>query len=94
LAKILKFFDADPGSNIQDGKNSDPGSGIQDGKNLEPESGIRDGKNSDLGSNIRDKHRGSAKMEILSPIIEPFVEKAFWNETKSFFFSLRSHQWR
>jgi hypothetical protein len=32
LVKILKFFDADPGSNIRDGKNSDPGSGIQDGK--------------------------------------------------------------
>jgi hypothetical protein len=32
LAKILKFFDADPGSNIRDGKNSDPGSGIQNGK--------------------------------------------------------------
>jgi hypothetical protein len=24
--KILKFFDADPGSGIRDGKNSDPGS--------------------------------------------------------------------
>jgi hypothetical protein len=33
--KILKFFDADPGSGmekirIRDGKNSDPGSGIRD----------------------------------------------------------------
>ncbi len=26
--KILKFFDADPGSGFRDGKNSDPGSGI------------------------------------------------------------------
>jgi hypothetical protein len=67
LAKILKFFDADPGSNIRDGKNSDPGSGIQDGKNLDPGSGIRAGKNSDPGSKIRDKHPGSAKLEILSP---------------------------
>ena len=52
LAKILKFFAADPGSNIRDVKNSDPGSGIQDGKNLDPGSGIRDGKNSDPGSKI------------------------------------------
>jgi hypothetical protein len=44
LVTILKFFDADPGSMIQDGKNSDPGSGIQDGKNLDPGSGIRDGR--------------------------------------------------
>jgi hypothetical protein len=67
LVKILKFFDADPGSNIRDGKNSDPGSGIQDRKNLDPGSGIRDGKNSDPGSKIQDKHPGSAKLEILSP---------------------------
>jgi hypothetical protein len=26
--KILKFFDEDPGSGIQDGDSSDPGSGI------------------------------------------------------------------
>jgi hypothetical protein len=67
LVNILKFFDADPGSNIWDGKNSDPGSGIQDGKNLDPGSGIRDGKNSDPGSKIQDKHPGSAKLEILLP---------------------------
>jgi hypothetical protein len=67
LVKILKFFDADPGDNIRDGKNSDPGSGIQDGKNLDPVSGIRDGKNSDPGSEIPDKHPRSAKLEILSP---------------------------
>jgi hypothetical protein len=67
LVKILKFFDADPGSNIRDGKNSDPGSGIQDGKKLDPGSGIRDGKNSDPGSKIQDKHPGSAKLEILLP---------------------------
>jgi hypothetical protein len=67
LVKILKFFDADPGSHIQDGKNSDPGSGIQDGKYLDLGSGIRDGKNSDPGSKIQDKHPGSAKLEILSP---------------------------
>jgi hypothetical protein len=66
LAKILKFFDEDPGSNIRDGKNSDPGSWIQDGKNLDPGSGIRDGKNSDPGSKIWDKHPRSAKLEILS----------------------------
>jgi hypothetical protein len=47
--KILKFFDADPGSRTPDGKNSDAGSGIQDKENLDPESGIWDGKNSDLG---------------------------------------------
>ncbi len=27
--KILKFFDADPGSRIRDGKNSDSGSGME-----------------------------------------------------------------
>jgi hypothetical protein len=27
--KILKSFDADPGSGIQDGKNSDPGFGME-----------------------------------------------------------------
>jgi hypothetical protein len=67
LVKILKFFDTDPGSRTQDGKNSDPGSGIQDGKNLDPESGIWDGKKSDPGSGIREKHHGSAKLEISSP---------------------------
>jgi hypothetical protein len=46
LVKILKFFDADPGSRIRDGKN------------LDPESGIWDGKNSDSGSGIWDKHPG------------------------------------
>jgi len=58
LVKILKFFDAHPGSRIWDGKNSDPGSGIQDEKNFDPGSGIRDGKNSDPGSRIWDKHPG------------------------------------
>jgi hypothetical protein len=67
LVKILKFFDADPGSRTRDGKNSDPGSGIQDGKNLDPESGIWDGKKSDPGSGIREKHHRSAKLEISSP---------------------------
>jgi hypothetical protein len=67
LVKILKFFDADPGSRIRDGKTLDPGSGIQDGKNLDPESGIWDGKISDSGSGIWDKHPGSAKLEISSP---------------------------
>jgi hypothetical protein len=80
-----------PGSRIQDGKNSDPGSGIQDGKKFG--SRIRDGKTLDPGSRIRDKHPRSAKLEIVSPnllglkestIIEPFVQKAFWDETKSF----------
>jgi hypothetical protein len=64
--KIPKFCDADPGSRIQDGKNSDLGSGIQDGKNWDPGSGIWDGKNSDPGSRIWDKHPGSAKLEISS----------------------------
>jgi hypothetical protein len=67
LFKILKFFNAHPGSRIRDEKNSDPGSGIQDAKNFDPGSGIWDGKNSDLGSRIRDKHPGSAKLEISSP---------------------------
>ena len=67
MVKILKFFDADPGSRIRDGKNLDLGSGIQDGKNLDPESGIWDGKKSDPGSGIREKHHGSAKLEISSP---------------------------
>jgi hypothetical protein len=66
LVKILKFFDADLGSRIQDGKNSDLGSGIQDGKSLDPGSGIQDGKNSDP-SRIWDKHHGSAKLEISLP---------------------------
>jgi hypothetical protein len=63
--KILKFFDADPGSRIWDGKNSDLGSGIQDGKNLGPKSGIRDGKNLDPGSGIWDKHSRISKTEYL-----------------------------
>jgi hypothetical protein len=67
LVKILKFFEADLGFNIRDGKNLDPGSGIQDGKNMDPGYGIWDGKNSDPGSKIQDKHPGSAKLEILSP---------------------------
>jgi hypothetical protein len=67
LVKILKFFNAHPGSRIRDGKNSDPGSGSQDAKNFDPGSGIWDGKNSDPGSRIRDKHPGSEKLEILLP---------------------------
>jgi hypothetical protein len=67
LVKILKFFNAHPGSRIRDGKNSDLGSGIQDAKNFDPGTGIWDGKNSDLGSRIRDRHPGSAKLEISSP---------------------------
>ncbi len=60
--KILKFFDADPGSGmetvrIRDGDSSDPG-WRQFG------SGIRDGKKSDPGSGIRDKHPGSATLLI------------------------------
>jgi hypothetical protein len=52
LVKILKFFDADPGSRIPDGKKSDLGSGIQDGKNLDPfirESGMEKIRIRDLG---------------------------------------------
>ncbi len=65
LVKILKFFDADLGSRIRDGKNSNPGSGIQDGKNLDPGSGIRDGKNLDPGSGIWDKHSRISKTGYL-----------------------------
>jgi hypothetical protein len=67
LVKTLKFFDADPGSRIRDGKNLDPGSGIQDGKSFDPESWIWYGKNLDSGSGIWDKHPGSAKLEISLP---------------------------
>jgi hypothetical protein len=67
LVKILKFFDADPGSRIWDGKNLDPRSANQDEKNLNPGSGIWDGKNLDPGSRIWDKHPGSAEQEISSP---------------------------
>jgi hypothetical protein len=67
LLKILKSFDADPGSRIREGNNLDPGSGIQDGKNLDPESGIWYGKNLDAGSGIWEKHPGSAKREISLP---------------------------
>ena len=45
--KILKFFDANPGSGIQD-----PGSRIRDGDSSYPGSRIRDGKKSDPGSGI------------------------------------------
>ncbi len=81
--KILRFFDADPGSGmenrIRDVKNSDPGSGIQD---------------KHPGSRIRDKHPGTATLSFrrgdcvyqrgkllkkllsqLRPIIRPLVDK-------------------
>jgi hypothetical protein len=48
--KILKFFDADPGSRIRNGNRSDPGSGME-------KSRIRD-----WGSGIWDKHPGSATL--------------------------------
>jgi hypothetical protein len=66
LVKILKFFDADPGSRIWDGKNLDLGSGIQDGKNLDPESGIWDRKKSDPGSgiNIPDQQNWKSRRQI------------------------------
>ncbi len=41
--KILKFFDADPGSSIWVDENWNLGSEIQDGKNLDPGSVIEDG---------------------------------------------------
>jgi hypothetical protein len=67
LVKILKFFDADPGSRIRDGKNSDLGSGIQDENYMGPRSGIRDGKIwiRYLGSGINIP--GSTKLDISSP---------------------------
>ncbi len=62
----------------------DPGSGmekiwIQDGKNLDPESGI----------NIPDQQNLKSRRQICwdlknRVIIEPLVEKAFRDETKSF----------
>jgi hypothetical protein len=54
LVKILKFFDADPGSRTRDGKNLDTGSGIQDGKNLDqdPESEMEKIRIRDPGSGI------------------------------------------
>jgi hypothetical protein len=67
LVKMLKFFHADPGSRIRDGKNSDPGSGIQDEKNLDPGLGSRMEKIwiRDLGSGINIPE--SAKLDISSP---------------------------
>jgi hypothetical protein len=38
--KILKLFDADPGSGLRDGDSSDLGSGIRDEKKSDPGSGI------------------------------------------------------
>jgi hypothetical protein len=67
LVKILKFFNALPGSRIRDGKNSDPGLGIQDAKNFDPGSRIWNGKNSDPGSRTWNKHPGSEKLKISSP---------------------------
>jgi hypothetical protein len=68
LKKILKFFDADPGSRTPDGKNSDPGSGIQDEKKLDPESGIWDEKIRILdpgsGINIPDQQNGKFHCQI------------------------------
>jgi hypothetical protein len=93
LVKTLKFFYADPRSNNRDGKNSDPGSGIQDGKNFDLGSGIRDGKiqiwDPRSGINIPDQQNWKSCRQIYKDlknriIIEPFVEKAFWDETKSF----------
>jgi hypothetical protein len=89
LVKILKFFDADPGSRIRDGKNLDPGSGILDGNNLDPESGIWDGKirirDPGSGINIPDQQNWKSRRQICwdlknRVIIKPFVEKAFWDE--------------
>ncbi len=65
FVKILKFFDADLGSRIRDGKNLDLGSGIQDEKNLDPRSGTWDGKNLDPGSGIWDKHSRISKTGYL-----------------------------
>ena len=88
FVKILKLFDEDPVSYIRDGKNSDPGSGIQDGKNLDPGSGmekirIRDPR---FGITIPDQQNWKSCRQICLKnriLIEPFVEKAFWDETKS-----------
>jgi hypothetical protein len=74
LVKIPKFFDADPGSWIRDGKNSDPGSGIQDGKIWIQDPGFGMEKIKDSGSRIWDKHPGSAKLEISSPILLGLTE--------------------
>jgi hypothetical protein len=38
--KILKFFDADPGSGTRDGKNSDPESGMKKKSDKHPGSAI------------------------------------------------------
>jgi hypothetical protein len=53
LVKILKFFDANPGSGME--KNSDPGFGIENIR-------IRDPGWKKFGSGIRDKHPGSATL--------------------------------
>ncbi len=68
LVKILKFFNAHPGSRIRDGKNSDPGSGIQDAKNFDPGSGIWDEKNRirdpGFGINIPDQKNWKFRRQI------------------------------
>jgi hypothetical protein len=75
------------------GKNLDPGSGIQDGKIWiqNPKSGMEKIQIRDPGSgiNIPDQHNWKSRRQICwdlknRVIIEPFVEKAFWDETKSF----------
>ncbi len=40
MVKILKFFDADPGSRIRAGDSSDPGSGMEKSRSRDPGSGI------------------------------------------------------
>ncbi len=68
LVKILKFFDADPGSRIRDGKKSVPGSGIQDGKICiqNSGSGIEKIRIRDPGSgiNIPDQQNWKSRRQI------------------------------
>jgi hypothetical protein len=63
LVKILKFFDADPGSRIRDGKNSDLGSGIPGRKKFG--SKIWDPGWKKFGSGIWDKHSRICKTGYL-----------------------------
>ncbi len=100
LVKILKFFDVDPGSRIQDPGWKKLGSRIRD-----PGWKIFGSRIWDLGwkkfrSGIWVKHPGSAKLEISSPNL-PGLEDPSNNQTQSHFgmrprhfYNLRPHQWR
>ena len=67
MVKILKFFNAHPGSRIRDGKISDQGSRMQKILIQDPGYGMEKIWIRDPGSRIQDKHPGSEKLEISLP---------------------------